>query len=345
MNFPIISLVVPVYNVAPYLSRCLDSLISQKYPSLEIICVNDGSTDLSGSILNLYAKKDPRIKIISQPNQGLSAARNTGIRSATGEWMGFIDSDDYITPDCISKIAQHISNDIDLICWGATAVKQNSEEDIFWLDVQNQHLRLRFKGKKRFTQRVALKTPVTVWNKLFRKSILKQYQITFPQGLLFEDNAFYWKYFPFCKRAYFIQEPFYFYTQRVHSIMGRLFSMSLPPHANGCKIGQDIIQFYKQHGLFKSHQKLLQKLFFGLFRLDFDHTSSAGRKETLKTAAVLLTQSEFSSLTNTSRAILSQDETHVHDVQNANFWEKLFSISKDDNGKKYIYILGIRLWI
>ena len=96
---PAISVIVPIYNVEPYLSQCLDSIISQTLADIEIICVNDGSTDNSLQILQKYAAQDNRIKIINQPNQGLSAARNSGIDVATGEFIGFVDSDDYIAPD------------------------------------------------------------------------------------------------------------------------------------------------------------------------------------------------------------------------------------------------------
>ena len=96
-----ISIIVPVYNVEAYLPQCLDSLINQTYQDLEIICVNDGSTDGSLEILQKYQSKDKRIKVVSQKNQGLSGARNTGISQATGEWIMFVDSDDYLLKDCV----------------------------------------------------------------------------------------------------------------------------------------------------------------------------------------------------------------------------------------------------
>ena len=95
-NRVLISIIVPVYNVEKYLAECLDSLINQTYQYIEIICVNDGSVDNSKSILEEYASKDYRIKIINQNNQGLSAARNPGMREASGKYIMFVDSDDWI---------------------------------------------------------------------------------------------------------------------------------------------------------------------------------------------------------------------------------------------------------
>ena len=99
MNRPVISIIVPVYNVAPFLSRCLDSLVGQTYENLEIICVDDGSTDGSAAILDACAAKDSRIKVIHQENAGVSVARNRGLDAATGEFVTFVDADDWLEPD------------------------------------------------------------------------------------------------------------------------------------------------------------------------------------------------------------------------------------------------------
>ena len=99
-----VSIIVPVYNIEKYLAKCLDSLINQTLEDIEIICVNDGSTDNSAEILNEYAQKDCRIKIINQDNAGLSAARNTGINAANGEYIGYVDSDDWIDLNFYEKL-------------------------------------------------------------------------------------------------------------------------------------------------------------------------------------------------------------------------------------------------
>ena len=104
MRTPLISVIIPVYNVEKYLRRCLDSVIAQTYQNLEIICVDDGSIDDSGKICDQYAVRDARIKVIHQENQGLSAARNRGLDAAEGEYIAFVDSDDYILEDMYKKM-------------------------------------------------------------------------------------------------------------------------------------------------------------------------------------------------------------------------------------------------
>lgn len=118
MREPLISIIVPVYNVEKYLSKCLDSLVNQTYENIEIVCVDDGSTDSSGAICDEYAKKDARIKVIHKENGGLSDARNVGLETINGEYVMFIDSDDWIDKDtcdyCINTLKLY---DVDLILW------------------------------------------------------------------------------------------------------------------------------------------------------------------------------------------------------------------------------------
>ena len=126
---PKVSIIVPVYNVGKYLSKCLDSLINQTLEDIEIICINDGSTDNSLDILKSYRTKDSRIKIIDKPNEGLSITRNLGIHSATGNYIGFIDSDDWIDLDFYEKLYSAItSNDVDIACATIIRKRENSSK-------------------------------------------------------------------------------------------------------------------------------------------------------------------------------------------------------------------------
>ena len=111
-----VSVIVPVYNVEKYLDVCLDSLINQTFDDFEIICINDGSTDSCLNILRQYAKLDRRIKIFSQKNLGLSAARNAGMKQANGEYIVFVDSDDFLSPVALEKMHTNMSeNDTDFM--------------------------------------------------------------------------------------------------------------------------------------------------------------------------------------------------------------------------------------
>lgn len=126
MNNPKISVIIPVYNIEPYLSRCLDSVINQTYKNLEIIVINDGSTDKSGEIADSYCLIDNRVIVIHKTNNGVSAARNAGIDKATGEYIGFVDGDDYIEPDMYELLIQNaIYNSADISHCGYKMVFPN----------------------------------------------------------------------------------------------------------------------------------------------------------------------------------------------------------------------------
>lgn len=113
----VVSVIVPVYNVENYLNRCLDSLNRQSYRNLEIILVNDGATDASGEICEAYAAEDSRFRVLHQQNSGLSSARNTGLEAATAEFVTFIDSDDYVTEDCIEVLVNDLVETVsDIAC-------------------------------------------------------------------------------------------------------------------------------------------------------------------------------------------------------------------------------------
>lgn len=124
MKEDLISIIVPVYKVENYLSKCLDSMICQTYKNIEIILVDDGSPDNSGKICDDYAKKDSRIKVIHKENGGLSDARNAGLKIATGKYIGFVDSDDYISVEMYEKLYnQAKKEDADIACCNYYRVK------------------------------------------------------------------------------------------------------------------------------------------------------------------------------------------------------------------------------
>ena len=185
-----ISIVVPVYNAAKYLPRCLDSVLTQDYSNLEIICVNDGSTDESLSVLQVYVQKDERVKVLSQFNQGAAAARNKGIKNATGDYISFIDADDFVAQGLYSYLVQNLQNDL---------------VDIFMFNgvVNNKG---GFFSEKNFYHPVAECQNVTckdfygiffgnsgVCNKIYKRSFIEQNKLLFLQANCFEDIEFWFK--------------------------------------------------------------------------------------------------------------------------------------------------------
>lgn len=127
---PLISIIVPVYNVEEYLPKCLDSIINQTYKNLEIIVVNDGSTDNSGKICDEYGERDYRIMVIHKANRGVSSSRNIGIKNASGEYILFVDSDDEIEKDYVNVMARAVTNsDCDLVISNITDIFNKTEKN------------------------------------------------------------------------------------------------------------------------------------------------------------------------------------------------------------------------
>lgn len=184
-----ISIIVPVYNNEKYLERCILSLINQTYRNLEIILINDGSTDNSKIICEKYLKRDKRIVLINQKNSGVSAARNKGIEVATGEWIGFVDSDDWVKTDMYESLYRAaIDNNADISICGYIRTKKVCEvnEDNNNIIVLDDKLALVYliEDKEKYA--------TAVWNKLYKKNILENIifnmNIKYGEDLLFNFN-------------------------------------------------------------------------------------------------------------------------------------------------------------
>jgi glycosyltransferase involved in cell wall biosynthesis len=250
MNQPIISIIVPIYNVEKELPRCLDSLINQTFRDIEIICVIDGSPDNSLMVCNKYGSKDSRIVIIVQENQGLSGARNTGLSHARGQYIQFCDPDDYYAPDMCEKLYDAISSsNADL----AIAGIQVFYEQVQSTANENEYYRIKGSGLTTVNEYVIRKTDCSSCNKIFRKSIIDMYAISFPHGLHFEDACFFYKYLFVSKTIYYVPEYLYTYIRHDNSIMSNTFKKT--PWANDhVKILQDIKNFLLKNNLFNSYE-------------------------------------------------------------------------------------------
>ncbi|MDO4527462.1 MAG: glycosyltransferase [bacterium] len=212
---PLISVIVPVYNVEPYLRRCLDSICGQTYRNLEILCVNDGSTDGSATILEEFAAKDPRIKVITQANGGLAAARNTGLEHARGIWVTGVDSDDYLEPDAYAYALSAVAENVDIVCFGTNIIWDGVEYN----DTYARSFACSTTGVYTPTPKLIAQTHVVFWNKLWRRSLVEQYQCRFPVGLWFEDFFFWRALAPFARNIAYLPDPKINYVRRPASIM------------------------------------------------------------------------------------------------------------------------------
>lgn len=211
---PIISIIVPIYNVGKYLPKCIESILNQTFKNFELILVNDGSTDNSGVVCDDYAKKDTRIKIIHKSNGGVSSARNAGLYVAKGEYIGFVDPDDYIDKNMYEKLYRLcIDNNSDIaICRFNREINgkiQNKESTEEIIELNNMEaMNELFKGNLyRFS----------LCNKLFSKKCFND--VLFPEERIHEDLSTTYKLFANSKKAVYINYCGYIYVRRENSIL------------------------------------------------------------------------------------------------------------------------------
>ena len=206
-----LSIIVPVYNVEKYLEKCMDSIINQKTNfSYEVICVNDGSTDSSLEILNKYANKYKQVKIISEKNQGLSAARNTGIKNSSGKYLMFIDSDDYIAETCVEKLMKEATKeDYDLVKAGYIEFSSETNQEIKRIEYINTVI----------TEKNKLeldKVKGHAWGCVLKRELFNN--IRFPIGYWYEDIIMKLLIFPKCKKIKIVDDILYYYRINLNGL-------------------------------------------------------------------------------------------------------------------------------
>lgn len=217
MEKPLVSIIIPIYNVEKYLTQCLQSVIDQTYDNLEIICVNDGSPDKSGDIINKLAETDKRILAVSKKNGGLSYARNVGIDISHGSYLFFLDGDDYIAPECIEKLMKltlETSSDISICQFNSFSsdiyieAPTNQQADI--ITSSCRLYKLSYLDNK---MRVTLNT---AWGKLYSSNLFEE--IRYPEGKINEDEFVTYKLFLRSQKVSFTHRELYGYRQRPGSI-------------------------------------------------------------------------------------------------------------------------------
>lgn len=260
-----VSVIVPVYNVEKYLKRCLDSLINQTLSDIDIICINDGSKDSSLQILEQYAQKDSRIVIYNQENSGLSVARNTGLEHASGEYIGFVDSDDWVDLDFYEKLYNSA---------------KNNNADIAVADFIREHQnkkpkRLKLKEEKIYTTPedkfmiCKVHREGCVWNKIYRTEFIHSINLKFVPKMYYEDRDFTIRSLYFSKKLVTTPNTYYRYFVNPKSIVNKRRNYIQDEHY--ILVRQQVLQFIKEHnikvpdGLYKAEMyryKLFGKTLF-----------------------------------------------------------------------------------
>ena len=193
-----VSVIIPIYNVENYLEECLDSIVNQTLKDIEIICVNDGSTDNSLDIINKYAAKDDRITVIVHENGGHAVATNRGMDFAKGKYLYLMDSDDFVKTDALEKsYKQAEEKQVDFVLF--QAINYDDDNDAYYKTEQYSMERVANKvqdkifNHKDLDADLSFDITVTPWTKLYNREFVEKCGARFPDGLIFEDNVFFWE--------------------------------------------------------------------------------------------------------------------------------------------------------
>ncbi len=210
-----VSVVVPIYNREETISRCLESIVSQTLSDIEIICVNDDSSDKTSVVLENFAKKDKRIRVIHQKKLGVSIARNNGVKAATGEYIGFVDSDDFIEPDFYEKLYQ-----------AAKEEKADVALTSVWYEGKKKSYALLDYRKKKVARTVSdifkligLPKMPYVWNKIYLRKFLEKNNLQFKEHFYYEDVVFSTQMASLCDKAVYVSGTKYHYTYNENSVV------------------------------------------------------------------------------------------------------------------------------
>lgn len=209
-----VSVIVPVYNVEKYLNTCIESILSQTLKDIEVICIDDGSTDHSSEILDDIAAQDTRVKVLHRKNAGYGTAMNAGLSVATGEYIGIVESDDYILSDMYEKLYEAASNNnLDMV----------KSDAFYWLESEEFLSRIHIKGLDAYYNKVLDELDrnvffdfyMNIWTGIYKRDFLEKFHIKFHEspGASYQDNGFWFQTCIYAKRAMWLNQAFYYYRQ------------------------------------------------------------------------------------------------------------------------------------
>lgn len=293
-----ISIIVPVYNVEKYLENCIESILNQTFKDFELILVDDGSTDNSGKICDIYEKKDSRIKVIHKNNGGLSSARNAGLDIACGKYVGFVDSDDSIHPkmyEVLYNLIEKYKSDISCCNYKYTydISNQNHEE----LNLNEVIEMSNIEAIKRLHDEDIGVKLVVAWNKLYNRYLFDN--IRYEIGRIHEDEFIAHRILYECKKIIYIDNKLYYYLQREGSIMSKV---SYKSQVDTIFAQSDRIKFCNKVGLIKMSNnicKIYESKFFNLYiqmiKEDYINKESLNklRKDFISNLNILLRQKDI----------------------------------------------------
>lgn len=279
-QIPKISIIVPVYDVEKYLPKCLNSLLEQTVKSIEIIAVNDGSTDKSLDILETYAQKDKRIRVLNHKHQGVSYTRQVGLEQVSAPSLMFCDADDWYQPTMCQEMLNALeTHDVDIV--KCNIVPIDEEEDLKRTDIKSYY-RVPCSGRYKITEEIKLKTNVCLVSTIFKMSFIKKFAISFPEKLkAHEDDVFMFMYLSVARNIFFLDKDLYFYWRRANSLTP-LFSMGGLKNFDRCLLMRPVYIFLQKHDLWAEERKIFLTKYFYLFRISFLMATEQQKKELIQ---------------------------------------------------------------
>lgn len=250
---PELSVIVPCYNVEKYISRCLNSLVNQTLNELNIIVIDDGSTDGTAEIIKDFERQYPdKIKYYFKHNDGIAAARNFGLSKVDTPYFGFLDSDDYVKPDMFERMLNKIKEtEAEVVVCGFEWVHENMDKKDY----------ITIEGPYAPGKEMLLGLFATLWNKVYRTDFIRSLNFSFPNGYRYEDASFLYRMIPSVQHVEFISESFIAYVQRPGSIT----------HTHNEKVKdmvhvfQGILDYYKEFGYYETYKEELEYIFIRFF--------------------------------------------------------------------------------
>ena len=346
----LISIIVPIYNTEKYLVRCLDSLINQTYKNIEILCINDGSTDNSLNILNEYATKDKRIIVINQTNSGAATARNNGLDNATGQFLMFCDSDDYYEPDMCQKMINAIlSYNVDLVMCDCKYIKEEyftttrTQKDI-------KYHNLKLIGFHSINKNNYDIINVILWNKIFKTSLVEKYHISFPDVYEHDDASFILKYLAISSSYYGLNEILYNYNiSNPNSLMENLYRKNNQNHFDFLYAYNDVTLFMLKTPIIpKEITKKYKEIYINIIKYWGSFLDNSNKIQMFSILQKQLLNITFFDDITLIKAIKNGDTKLALKLLKIKpkyaFIEKIFSL-KNDNNHKVICILGTKIKI
>lgn len=345
MDKPKVSIIVPVYKTAKYLNKCVDSILNQTLDEIEVILVCDG-VDKEYKICDEYSKKDDRIIVIKDIKKGLGGARNAGIDIAKGDYIAFVDSDDWVEKDTYKTALSYFNNEIDIVIFGVNVVGDPSliKKPLV------KYMTLKYSKTQVLDEDKIFTTNVSAWNKIYKKSIIDKYNLRFPIKMQYEDFPFYFQYCLVSKFAYFLNEPFYNYLQRDDSGMAQTTNKNfnyIKDHILGCKFLYDELN---KKGLYEINKTFFSKIYSRWIKIGLKYCSKNDKINYLNLAYQTLEQIKTDDSIGTLKYLRKKDYKKVIKdiVEESKVYLfgilPIITIKKFSSNKTKIYLFGVLLF-